>query len=242
MVVFWVVAYFVQVIRCGIGVLFHIYMCVCVIFEYWRIPDETTGHSVPLHRLYLTTYVVISGLGLESNQDTKYLSVTKKLHVKSWKGVPKIYTNDTTHSNRLKNLKPRSDNTWPISLMWVYVWYEKKLQGIKQFQYSLRSFATRIIHVRFFYLRNKRDYPSHWGWVVLFWSSSADSVMEHFSIPVKSLKLFIPLKLQMRAGIERVLSQLSGCLDLLTQPWPWPRIFKVKFWNVYLRNGSEFLR
>ena len=46
-----------------------------IIFKYWHILCGTTGHSVPLHRLCLTC-VVISGPGLESNQDTKYLSVT----------------------------------------------------------------------------------------------------------------------------------------------------------------------
>ena len=48
-----------------------------IIFKYWHILCGTTGHSVPLHRLYLTC-VVISGPGLESNQDTKYLSVTTR--------------------------------------------------------------------------------------------------------------------------------------------------------------------
>ena len=52
----------------------------CFLFEVikcWHIHCGTTGHSVPLHWLYLTC-VVISGPGLESNQDTKYLSVTTR--------------------------------------------------------------------------------------------------------------------------------------------------------------------
>ena len=52
----------------------HFFSFKVIIFKYWHILCGTTGHSVPLHRLYLT-YVVISGPGLESNQDTKYLSV-----------------------------------------------------------------------------------------------------------------------------------------------------------------------
>ena len=55
----------------------HFFSFKVIIFKYWHILCGTTGQSVPLHRLYLTC-VVISGPGLESNQDTKYLSVTTR--------------------------------------------------------------------------------------------------------------------------------------------------------------------
>ena len=54
--------------------MLQVFLFEVIMFKYWHILCGTTGHSVPLHRLYLTC-VVISGPGLESNQDTKCLSV-----------------------------------------------------------------------------------------------------------------------------------------------------------------------
>ena len=131
------------------SLFYNLYMCVCYIwiltYTLWDYRDfyplaSAISDNICCH-IRPRLGVVPGYLLLVSNNKITCLIL---------EGRAKIYTNDTTHSNRLTNLKQRSNNTWPISLMWVYVWYEKKLQWIKQFQYWLRSFTTCIIHVRFF--------------------------------------------------------------------------------------------